>query len=60
MNDFGSSLIWDHPQGPTGMRAVIEPIGELAQRGDGRGLFQGCAAGDTTMAVVMEVSDERG
>ncbi len=26
-------------------------------RGGGRGLFQGCAAGDTGMAVVVEVSD---
>ena len=60
MNNFGCSLIWDHPQAPTGMRAVIELIEELAQRGGGRGLFQGCAAGDTAMAVVMEVSDERG
>ncbi|MFL0670220.1 MAG: thiolase family protein [Erythrobacter sp.] len=55
MNNFGCSLVWGHPQGPTGLRAMIELIEELASRGGGRGLFQGCAAGDTAMAVVLEV-----
>ena len=55
MNNFGCSLIWGHPQGPTGMRAVIELIEELVLRGGGYGLFQGCAAGDTAMAVVIRV-----
>jgi acetyl-CoA acetyltransferase len=32
-------------------------IEELAQRGGGYGLFTGCAAGDTGMAVVLEVCD---
>ncbi len=57
MNNFGCSLIWGHPQGPTGMRAIIELIEELAMRGGGTGLFQGCAAGDSAMACVVEVSD---
>lgn len=56
MNNFGCSLVWGHPQGPTGLRALIELIEELAMRGGGRGLFQGCAAGDTAMAIVIEVS----
>lgn len=56
MNNFGCSLVWGHPQGPTGLRSLIELIEELAARGGGRGLFQGCAAGDTAMAVVIEVS----
>ena len=60
LNNFGSSLVWGHPQGPTGLRAIIELIEELVQRGGGRGLFQGCAAGDTAMAVVLEVADRRG
>ena len=47
MNNYGCSLIWGHPQGPTGLRSVIELIEELVIRGGGRGLFQGCAAGDT-------------
>jgi len=36
---------------------VIELIEELAERGGGYGLFHGCAAGDTAMAVVVEVAD---
>ncbi|MEE4205138.1 MAG: thiolase family protein [Erythrobacter sp.] len=57
MNNHGCSLVWGHPQGPTGLRAMIELIEELAMRGGGRGLFQGCAAGDSAMAVVLEVSE---
>ena len=55
MNNFGCSLIWGHPQGPTGMRAIIELIEELVLLGGGYGLFHGCAAGDTAMAVVIKV-----
>lgn len=55
MNNYGSSLIWGHPQGPTGMRLVIELIEELALLGGGYGLFTGCAAGDTAAALVLEV-----
>src|SRR6185312_9327674 len=57
INNYGCSLVWGHPQGPTGLRAVIELIEELAMRGGGYGLFQGCAAGDSAMAVVVEVTD---
>ena len=56
MNRFGSPLIWGHPQAPTGMRAVIEMIEELVIAGGGVGLFSGCAAGDTGMALVLRVS----
>jgi acetyl-CoA acetyltransferase len=55
MNRFGCSLVWGHPQAPTGLRAIVELIEELALAGGGRGLFQGCAAGDTAMAVVVQV-----
>jgi acetyl-CoA acetyltransferase len=55
MNNFGCSLVWGHPQAPTGLRCLIELIEELALRGGGRGLFQGCAAGDSAMAIVIEV-----
>ena len=55
MNNYGSSLIWGHPQGPTGMRSVIELIEELVLRGGGTGLFSGCAAGDSAMALVLRV-----
>lgn len=57
MNNFGSSLIWGHPQGPTGLRGIIELIEELEMRGGGIGLFQGCAAGDSAMAVLIRVGD---
>jgi acetyl-CoA acetyltransferase len=57
MNNYGCSLIWGHPQGPTGTRAIIELIEELAIRGGGIGLFQGCAAGDSGAACLIKVSD---
>ncbi|WP_043538933.1 thiolase family protein [Salinarimonas rosea] len=59
MNAFGSSLIYGHPQAPTALRGVIELIEELVDRGGGMGLFQGCAAGDSAMAVVLRVEDRR-
>jgi acetyl-CoA acetyltransferase family protein len=55
VNNNGSSLVFGHPQGPTGMRLVIELIEELAEGGGGYGLFAGCAAGDTAMALVVKV-----
>ncbi len=58
-NNFGCSLIWGHPQGPMGIRGIVELIEELVLRGGGTGLFTGCAAGDTAMAVVIEVIDRR-
>lgn len=58
MNRFGSSLVWGHPQGPMGLRALMELIEELVIIGGGYGLFVGCAAGDSAMAVVVQVRDE--
>lgn len=57
MNNYGCSLVWGHPQAPMGTRSVIELIEELVLRGGGIGLFTGCAAGDTAMAVVLQVTD---
>lgn len=54
-NRYGSSLIFGHPQGPTGMRLIIELIEQLAMNGGGNGLFAGCAAGDSAMAVALRV-----
>jgi len=54
-NNYGCSLIFGHPQGPTGMRLVIELIEELTLLGGGYGLFTGCAAGDTGAAIVLRV-----
>ena len=57
MNNYGCTLVWGHPQAPMGVRGIIELIEELTIRGGGTGLFTGCAAGDTAMAVVVEVGD---
>jgi acetyl-CoA acetyltransferase len=57
MNTHGCSLIWGHPQAPTGMRAIAELVTELLARGGGVGLFTGCAAGDTAGALVVRVRD---
>jgi acetyl-CoA acetyltransferase family protein len=55
MNLFGSSLVYGHPQAPTGARLIIELIETLRHRGGGTGLFTGCAAGDTGAAVVVRL-----
>ena len=55
MNNYGSSLVFGHPQGPTGGRLIIEGIEEAAMKGGGYVLFAGCAAGDTAAAIVLKV-----
>jgi acetyl-CoA acetyltransferase len=55
-NNYGSSIVFGHPQGPTGARCMVELIEELVKIGGGYGLFAGCAAGDTGAAVVFRVS----
>jgi acetyl-CoA C-acetyltransferase len=57
MNVHGCSLVFGHPQGPTGLRSIAELIETLLERGGGIGLFTGCAAGDTGAAIVVEVAD---
>lgn len=54
-NNYGSSLIYGHPQGPTAARAIIEGIEEVAALGGGYLLFGGCAAGDTAAAMVLKI-----
>jgi acetyl-CoA acetyltransferase family protein len=54
-NNYGCSLIYGHPQGPTAGRGIIEMIEELVILGGGYGLFTGCAAGDTGAALVIKV-----
>jgi len=56
MNNYGCSLVWGHPQAPMATRAIVELIEELVLAGGGTGLFTGCAAGDTAMALVLRVS----
>lgn len=55
MNPYGCSLIYGHPQAPTGARGITELLHTLVLRGGGVGLFTGCAAGDTGAAVVVRV-----
>jgi acetyl-CoA acetyltransferase len=59
MNNFGSSIVWGHPQAPTGLRAVVELVEELVLLGGGVGLFTGCAAGDSGYATVLRVTDAK-
>jgi len=56
MNNYGCSLIFGHPQGPTAGRLIIEGIEEVVMAGGGYMLFAGCAAGDTAAALVVKVN----
>jgi len=57
MNRYGCSLVFGHPQGPTGMRSIGELALALEHRGGGVGLFTGCAAGDIGGAVLLRLDD---
>ena len=54
-NNYGSSMIYGHPQGSTTMRILVELIEELVILGGGYGLLAGCAAGDTGAALIVKV-----
>jgi len=56
MNNYGCSLIFGHPQGPTAGRLIMEGIEEVVMKGGGYLLFAGCAAGDTGAALVLKIS----
>lgn len=56
INNYGSSLIYGHPQAPTAGRAIIELIEALVVSGGGYGAFTGCAAGDIGASMVIKVS----
>ncbi len=55
MNPFGCSLVYGHPQAPTGLRGIVELVEALRMQGRGVGVFTGCAAGDTGAALVLRV-----
>ena len=55
-NNYGSSLIFGHPQAPTAARLIIEGIEETVLKGGGYMLFAGCAAGDTAGALVLKIT----
>ncbi len=54
-NNYGSSLVFGHPQAPTVPRLIIEGIEECVMKGGGYVLVTGCAAGDTGAALVLKV-----
>ncbi len=54
-NNYGCSMIYGHPQGPTAGRNIVEGIEEAAMKGGGYVLWAGCAAGDTGGAMVLKV-----
>ena len=56
MNNYGCSLIFGHPQGPTAGRLIIEGIEDVVTAGGGYLLFGGCAAGDTAAAMVLKIN----
>jgi len=55
INNYGCSMIYGHPQGPTAGRLIIEGIEEVVIAGGGYMLFGGCAAGDTAAALAIKV-----
>lgn len=55
-NNYGSSLVFGHPQGPTVARLFAEAIEELVLKGGGYGLVTGCAAGDSGATIVFQVT----
>ena len=54
-NNYGSSLIYGHPQGPTAGRNIVEGFEEIAMKGGGYFLWTGCVAGDTGGAIIFKV-----
>lgn len=54
-DNYGSSIIYGHPQAPTAGRLIMELIEELVLKGGGYGLYTGCAAGDTGAALIVKV-----
>ncbi|WP_018924368.1 thiolase family protein [Salsuginibacillus kocurii] len=54
-NNYGSSLVFGHPQAPTVGRLLIEAIEETVDKGGGYALVTGCAAGDNGAAIVLKI-----
>jgi acetyl-CoA acetyltransferase family protein len=55
MNNYGSSLIYGHPQAPTAGRIIAEMLEEMVILGGGYCLWTGCAAGDTGASMILKV-----
>ncbi|MFP3928365.1 MAG: thiolase family protein, partial [Desulfobacteraceae bacterium] len=54
-NNYGSSLVYGHPQGPTAGRNIIEGLEEVIMKGGGYMMWAGCAAGDTGGSIIIKV-----
>ena len=54
-NNYGSTMIYGHPQAPAIARLMIEGIEEIKSLGGGYLLVAGCAAGDTAGALVLKI-----
>lgn len=55
MNNYGSSIIYGHPQGPTSGRLIAELLEEVVMLGGGYGMYAGCAAGDSAASMIFKV-----
>ena len=56
MNNYGSSIIYGHPQAPTAGRIIAEMLEEMVILGGGIALWTGCAAGDTGASMIFKVT----
>jgi acetyl-CoA acetyltransferase len=54
-NNYGSSMVFGHPQAPTMGRMLVEAIEEAVIKGGGYAMITGCAAGDTAAALIVKV-----
>ena len=54
-NNYGSSVIYGHPQGSTATRLIVEGIEETVMEGGGYFLWTGCAAGDCGASLVLKI-----
>jgi acetyl-CoA acetyltransferase len=55
INNYGTSMVFGHPQGPTMGRLLIEAIEETVIKGGGYALVAGCAAGDNAAALLVKI-----
>jgi acetyl-CoA acetyltransferase family protein len=55
MNNYGSSIIYGHPQAPTAGRIIAEMLEETVMLGGGYCLWAGCAAGDTGASMIFKI-----
>ncbi len=56
MNNYGSPLVYGHPQSPVLARLMIEGIEETIMLGGGYLLVAGGAAGDSGAAIILKIS----